>query len=67
MQTFKPLKVILESRQWGENKFLSGFETSVASVEDAKHSGCQMTSRTGKNMDQVKDFLLKIRIISAKF
>jgi hypothetical protein len=54
----------LENRQWGKNKFLSGFETSLTSVEDAVHSGCQSTSKTGENMDQVKDFFLKIRIMN---
>ena len=40
------------------------FETSVTSVEDAERSGCQSTSKTGGNMDKVKDFILKIRIIN---
>jgi len=42
----------------------SMFETSVTSVEDDEHSGCQSTSKTGENMGQVKDFVLKIRIIN---
>jgi len=40
------------------------FKTSVTPVEDAEHSGCQSTSKTGENMDQVKDFVLKNRIMS---
>lgn len=40
------------------------FETSVTSVEDAEHSGCQSTSKTGENVDQVKYFVLKIRIMN---
>ena len=40
------------------------FETSVTSVEDAERSGCQSTSKTGENMDKVKDFILKIRIMN---
>jgi hypothetical protein len=40
------------------------FETSVTSVEDAERSGCQSTSKTAGNMDKVKDFILKIRIIN---
>jgi hypothetical protein len=40
------------------------FETSVTTVEVAEHSGCQSTSKSGENMDQVKDFVLKIRIMN---
>ena len=42
----------------------SPFKTSVSRVEDAEHSGRQLTSKTGENMDQVKDFVLKIRIMN---
>jgi hypothetical protein len=66
MQTFKMFKVILESRQWGNTSVcvFSMFENSVTSVEVAVPSGCQSTSKTGENMDQVKDFFLKIRIMN---
>jgi hypothetical protein len=42
----------------------SKFKTSVTSVEDAEHSGCPSTSKRGENVDQVKEFVLKIRIIN---
>jgi hypothetical protein len=40
------------------------FETSVTSVEDVERSGCQSTSKTSENMAQVKDFVLKNRIMN---
>jgi hypothetical protein len=45
-------------------EWFSTFKTSVSPVEDAEHSGCQLTSKTGENMDQVKDFVLKNSIMN---
>jgi hypothetical protein len=67
METFKTLKVVLKSGQWEEHEFLGGFSkfnTSATSVEDAEHSQCLSTSRTGENVNQVKEFVLKISIIN---
>jgi hypothetical protein len=45
-------------------EWFSTFKTSVSSVEDGEHSGCQLTSKTDENMDQVNDFVLKISIMN---
>ena len=41
-------------------EWFSMFKTSVTSVEDAVHSGCQSASKTGENVDQIKDLVLRI-------
>jgi hypothetical protein len=45
-------------------EWFSMLKTSVSCVEDVEPLGSQLTSTTGDNMDQVKDFVLKIRIMN---
>jgi hypothetical protein len=56
----------VDSRQWGEHLFsfaymLSEFRSSLTSVKAADHSGHPLTSKTGENVDKVKDLVLENR------
>jgi hypothetical protein len=63
------LKWLVDSRQCGEHLFsfaylLSKFRSSLTSVKATDHSGHPLTSKTGENVDKVKDVVLENRRIT---
>jgi len=45
-------------------RLLSKFKSSLTTVKDADHSGHPLTSKTGENVDKVKDLVLEHRRIT---
>lgn len=64
VETTEIIKVDLDSRQWDEHEFLSGFpkfRSGVVLVESAEHWEHPLKSKTDENVNHVKHCVLKNR------